>query len=393
MHSPVSSPTGLHLFYGYPDVRREVQPWAKPLSPVQVVNAPVKLRSRVDYGTEHLPRYGQILASTRWPQFIHTRAHGVDWDPDEPTSVLEHIHYLAVRELRASGVFDEPHERDDKPPEPILGSLLELKMYLADRLGGRCELCERRCGSDRTAGVAGVCGVLESRISSSFLHRGEEHELVPSHTIFFAGCNLECQFCQNADISRSPRSGNAMSPEACAKVIALEELSSRNVNWVGGDPIPNVPFILRTLRVLETVKPRPQVFNSNMFMTEETLALLDGVVDVYLTDFKYGNDVCGTRLSHVDGYFGVVSRNHALASKQAELLVRHLVLPNHVECCSIPVLNWLAEEIGPQRVNVMDQYRPVYNAREHRDINRRPTTAEFLKARNHAESLGHLGLD
>ncbi|MCK5253035.1 MAG: radical SAM protein, partial [Thermoplasmata archaeon] len=156
---------------------------------------------------------------------------------------------------------------------------------------------------------------------------------------------------------------------------------------------PNVPFILRTLRVLETVKPRPQVFNSNMFMTEETLALLDGVVDVYLTDFKYGNDVCATRLSHVEGYFGVVSRNHALASKQAELLVRHLVLPNHVECCSIPVLNWLAEEIGPLRVNVMDQYRPVYNAREHRDINRRPTTDEYRKARGHAESLGHLGLD
>ncbi|MCK5414896.1 MAG: pyruvate formate lyase-activating protein, partial [Thermoplasmata archaeon] len=81
------------------------------------------------------------------------------------------------------------------------------------------------------------------------------------------------------------------------------------------------------------------------------------------------------------------------ASKQAELLVRHLVLPNHVECCSIPVLNWLAEEIGPLRVNVMDQYRPVYNAREHRDINRRPTTDEYRKARGHAESLGHLGLD
>jgi putative pyruvate formate lyase activating enzyme len=353
----------------------------------------VRVRFRSDYEIEHLPRYAEILEGTRWPQFIHTRAHEVDWDPDESTSVLEHIHHLAVEELRSSGVFDEPCARGEEPPEPVPGSLLELKMELADRLGARCELCERRCGSDRASGQAGVCGVLESRVSSSFLHHGEEHELVPSHTIFFAGCNLECQFCQNHDISRSPRSGVAMSPEDCAELIAREELSSRNVNWVGGDPIPNVPFILRTLGVLKTRKPRPQVFNSNMFMTEETLSLLDGVVDVYLTDFKYGSDVCATRLSHVEGYFGVVSRNHALAARQAELLVRHLVMPNHVECCSIPVMNWLREEIGPVRLNVMDQYRPVYRAREHRDIDRRLTTSEFLKAYRHAESLGHLGLD
>jgi putative pyruvate formate lyase activating enzyme len=178
-----------------------------------------------------------------------------------------------------------------------------------------------------------------------------------------------------------------------ADVITREEFSSRNVNWVGGDPIPNVPFILRVLRVLETKRPRPQVFNSNMFMTNRTLAVLDGLVDVYLTDFKYGNDVCASRLSKVDGYFGVVSRNHALAARQSELLVRHLVMPNHVECCSIPLMNWLREEIGPLRLNVMDQYRPVYRAREHRDIARALSTGEFLVAYRHAENLGHLGLD
>jgi putative pyruvate formate lyase activating enzyme len=184
-----------------------------------------------------------------------------------------------------------------------------------------------------------------------------------------------------------------MTPEACADLIAREELSSRNVNWVGGDPIPNIPFILRVLAVVETRKPRPQVFNSNMFMTERALALLNGMVDVYLADFKYGNDVCAYRLSRVEGYFGVVSRNHKRAARQAELLVRHLVLPGHVECCSIPLMDWLREEIGPLRLNVMDQYRPVYRAREHSDIARRPTTAEFLKARGHAEAIGHLGLD
>jgi putative pyruvate formate lyase activating enzyme len=270
---------------------------------------------------------------------------------------------------------------------------MELKMELANRLVAKCHLCERLCGAHRAKGKAGECGVLEAHISSSFLHRGEERELVPSHTIFFSGCNLECQFCQNHDISRHPASGKEMTPEEVALLIAAEELSSRNVNWVGGDPIPNVPFILRTLRVLKTEKPRPQVFNSNMFMTERALALLDGVVDVFLTDFKYGNDVCATRLSKVEGYFGVVSRNHKIAARRAELLVRHLVMPNHVVCCSIPVMNWLREEIGPVRLNVMDQYRPEYKADKHRDIDRRLTAGEFQTAYKHAEELGHLGLD
>jgi putative pyruvate formate lyase activating enzyme len=317
----------------------------------------------------------------------------VDWDPDDPTKVLEHIHYLEVRAMRASGVMEEVPKKGAKPPKVVMGNLLGLKVELARRLGSQCQLCERRCGADREGGEAGECGVTVSRVSSSFLHRGEERELVPSHTIFFSGCNLECQFCQNADISRNPKSGKVMEPEACAKLIELDEHSSRNVNWVGGDPIPNVPFILRTLDVLDTNRPRPQVFNSNMFMTPDTLALLDGVMDVYLTDFKYGNDVCAYRLSKVEGYFGAVSRNHALAAEQAELLVRHLVLPGHVLCCSVPVMNWLREEIGPVRMNVMDQYRPVYKANEHRDINRRPTRAEFNKAYEHAETLGHLGLD
>jgi putative pyruvate formate lyase activating enzyme len=298
-----------------------------------------------------------------------------------------------VAELRSSGVLDQRAEKGDEPPVPVEPSLLDLKVELAERISARCELCERRCRADRASGKAGVCGVLESRVSSAFLHHGEEYELVPSHTIFFAGCNLECQFCQNHDISRRPRSGKALRPEGCAAIIESEEWSSRNVNWVGGDPIPNVPFILDVMRVVGGKHPRPQVFNSNMYMTEEVMHLLEGVVDVYLADFKYGNDDCARRLSRVERYFEVVSRNHRMASEQAELMVRHLVLPGHVECCSIPVLDWLRENIGPVRVNVMDQYRPVYNAHEHEDIDRRLTTKEFLTAYRHAEELGHLGLD
>jgi putative pyruvate formate lyase activating enzyme len=351
------------------------------------------MRFRPSASLDHLPRYAAILDGERWPQFVHARAWGVELDPGAGTEALWTLHDEEVRALRASGVLDSAPADGDGPPETAHPSLLDLKVELADRLSAVCELCARRCRADRASGTAGRCGVLEPRVSSAFLHHGEEYELVPSHTIFFSGCNLECQFCQNHDISRQPRAGTVLSPERCAAMIVAEEWSARNVNWVGGDPIPNVPFILDVLRVLDSDRPRPQVFNSNMYMTEEVMRLLDGVVDLYLADFKYGNDECAERLSHVTGYFDTVSSNHALAAAQAELIVRHLVLPGHVDCCSIPVLDWLAGNLGPVRVNVMDQYRPVYRAREHPDIARRPTTGEFLRAHRHAEALGHIGLD
>lgn len=337
--------------------------------------------------------YAQILERERWPQYIHTRSTPVEFDPVADTGTLWAVHDDAVELLRTSGALDANPGEGTVPPEPVPGSLLDLKIVLADRLEADCRLCERRCRAARADGKAGTCGVVETRVSSSFLHHGEEYELVPSHTIFFSGCNLECQFCQNHDISRNPRSGARVTPELGAQLIHEEEMGSRNVNWVGGDPIPNVPFILKVLRVVDGPKPHAQVFNSNMYMTEETLRLLDGTMDLYLADFKYGNDKCAERLSHVDDYFAVVSRNHKLASEQAELLVRHLVLPGHVDCCSIPALDWLRQNIGPLRVNIMDQYRPAYRAKEHEDINRRPTTGEFQRAYDHAAALGHVGLD
>lgn len=235
--------------------------------------------------------------------------------------------------------------------------------------------------------------MLGPRVPSSFLHHGEEAELVPSHTIFFAGCNLECQFCQNWEISRSPLAGAAVGPEDVVALMKAEEGVSRNVNWVGGDPIPNVHLILQSLSMYMSRRPVPQVFNSNMYMTEGAMRLLDCAVDVYLADFKYGSDECAERLSRVERYTEVVGRNHREGHRQGELLVRHLVLPGHVDCCSIPVLDWLRRELGPVRVNVMGQYHPDYHAEEHPELRRRLTTGEFLRAHRHAEAIGLLGLD
>jgi len=261
-------------------------------------------------------------------------------------------------------------------------SLLDLKVTLADRIYGQCHFCERRCGVDRRRG-RGWCRVGEAAVASEFLHYGEEPMLVPSHTVFFSGCTFACVFCQNHDISQH-HAGMHVSPESLAEVIRRRQ--GLNVNWVGGEPTPNLPYILRVLRLLDT--DAPQIWNSNLYCSRETMYLLHGVMDLYLTDFKYGNDECARRLSHVDRYWEVVTRNHEMGATQGRVLIRHLVMPNHVDCCSLPVLDWIAEHMPEALVNVMDQYRPEYRAHQHPDIDRCVTDREYRRVAEHARSLG-----
>ncbi len=261
-------------------------------------------------------------------------------------------------------------------------SLLDLKIELARRIYHDCHFCKRGCHVDRSD-TAGYCGVGDAAVASEFLHHGEEPMLVPSHTIFFTGCTFTCIFCQNWDISKRQH-GMYVRPEQLAEVIETRE--GRNVNWVGGDPTPNLPYILMVLRACS--RDVPQVWNSNMYCSVETMQLLDGVIDIYLTDFKYGSDTCAAKLSDAPNYWDVVTRNHCIAGDQGDLVVRHLVMPSHVECCSLPILDWLAEHVPEASVNIMDQYLPCYRASEHPDIDRRITRKEYRRAVEHARRLG-----
>ncbi|MFH1448657.1 MAG: radical SAM protein [Candidatus Micrarchaeota archaeon] len=261
-------------------------------------------------------------------------------------------------------------------------SLLNLKSYIANELMHSCIFCEHRCMVDRTE-QTGFCGVgAQSNISSAFVHLGEEPELVPSGTIFFSGCTFRCCFCQNYDISQNPGNGRPRSPEAIADMITGMAGNICNVNFVGGDPTPNLHTILASLELLTL--QIPIVWNSNMYLSEEAMQLLDGVVDVYLTDFKYGNNGCAKKLSRIENYFPIISRNHLLANRNSELLIRHLVLPGHVECCTKPILKWIKKNLGPRvRINIMDQYRPEYKA-----DGRRLTQEEFRGAIEFSQQIG-----
>jgi len=266
-------------------------------------------------------------------------------------------------------------------------SYLDLKIEIARKIFENCQFCERRCGINRRT-ERGFCGVGGARITSEFIHVGEEAPLVPSHTIFFAGCTFQCVYCQNWDISQYPDSGAILSEKELAeKVDRKRSEGSRNVNFVGGDPTPNLLYILKTMKLCQ--ENIPVVWNSNFYMSTETMWLLDGFVDLFLTDFKYGCDSCGLRLSNAKNYWEIATRNHIMAKNAGDMIIRHLVLPGHVECCSKPVLKWISQNLGKNTVvNIMAQYRPVYKAREYEEIARFPYDQELYEAINYAKDLG-----
>ncbi len=333
--------------------------------------------------TAPLSRYWQILNGEAEARYRLTKRKMVDVDLDQDMESLWNAHTEVM-----SG---------DVPPGET--SLMDLKLELSKRMLNNCAFCERACHVDRLSGVAGHCRVLEPMIASEFLHMGEEPDLIPSHTIFFSGCTFDCVYCQNHDISTDPTCGLAVSPDRLSKIISQRAGWNRgqrritsgdarpiNVNWVGGDPTPNIPFILEVLSECEV--NLPQIWNSNMYLTERSVQLLDGVVDVYLTDFKYGNDDCAKRLSNVDMYTAIAKRNHLLALGSAEMIVRHLVLPSHVECCTRPALTWIAENLEGVKVNVMRQYRPAHNAGRFDEISRPLSPSEYRMADDIARNLG-----
>lgn len=277
----------------------------------------------------------------------------------------------------------------EKTPKYLIqkrnGELKE-KINTAYKILESCVLCERKCKVNRMEGIKGKCELLNvPRVNSSFPHYGEEPFLVPSFTVFFSGCNFECCFCQNWSISQL-NEGEDTNVEELARIFENSN-SCKNLNLVGGSPTPQLPFILNALN--KAGLKVPVVWNSNFFMTQQSMDLLNGAIDVYLSDFKYGNNECAKKYSGINDYFDIVKRNHLLAFKDAELVIRHLLLPSHFECCTKPILEFIAENFGEKAVvNVLDQYRPEFKASSFPELSRGINSEELDKALRLARELG-----
>lgn len=336
-----------------------------------------------------LARYFAVMQNQKPAKFMIAKRLPADFSEASSLETLWQKHSeltKAFQELEKE--IDNNRKSLQNMPTPKK-SYLDLKTEIAKHILSRCHFCVRRCSINRLNGKFGFCKCgAKITVSSIFEHMGEEPELVPSGTIFTMGCTMRCKHCQNWTISQCIEKGEVFTTEKLAiEVEHLRKSGCRNVNLVGGEP---TPWLEHWLEAFQNVNVNvPVVWNSNTYYSPETAQLLAGFADVYLLDFKYGPGGCAERISEAPKYWEVCTYNHLTAKKYGELIIRVLVLPNHLECCTKPILSWIAESLGKEtRVNVMFQYRPEWRAHEIPEMRRRLTRNEMETAIKLAKEAG-----
>jgi len=340
--------------------------------------------------------YKGIIDDTRIARYLIARTLECHFNPNDSLENLEKL--FNEKSIEFNQLINKNTE-ELKTREVCSPNYINLAETIANKYLESCIFCERECGANRINNEKGYCLLTkDSFVSSAFLHMGEESVLIPSGTIFFQSCNFGCVFCQNYDISQAWKGTRAIEDIATKvdyKKLAnlaekLVDKGAINVNYVGGDPIPNLHTIIGSLNYQKS--NICQLWNSNFYLTNKALSLIIDFMDFWLPDFKYGNNKCAEKYSGVKNYFDVVSRNHKRIHDEGsgEIIIRHLVMPNHIECCSKPILDYVAEEIPKCVVNIMGQYRPQYKAYNYDEINRRPSSTEMLEVKDYADKLGIL---
>ena len=259
----------------------------------------------------------------------------------------------------------------------------------------KCEICPHRCGVDRTNNQIGRCKSKNTvKVAKASIHMYEEPCISKgsgSGTVFFSNCNLNCVFCQNYEISQNGLGKEITIKELASIFLKLQSENVNNINLV--TPTSYVPQIIEAIKIAKDNGLNiPIVYNTNSYENIETLKLLEGYIDIYLPDLKYSENELGEKYSNVKNYFEVATTaikemyrqvgnlkcdKNGIAKKG--VIIRHLVLPNHIEN-SKKVLSWIKNNL-PQDiyVSVMNQYFPIYKAKNIKDLNRKITKREMKK--------------
>ena len=270
-----------------------------------------------------------------------------------------------------------------------------------------CALCPRRCGVDRTAGQVGVCGVTDTlRVARIAPHMWEEPPISGSRgsgTVFFTGCSLRCIFCQNRTISREGMGKTYTEEELTAAILSLRDQGVHNINFV-----TPTHYTSTIVRILERIKPTlgiPVVWNCGGYESVETLRMLEGLVDIYLPDFKYFSPDLSRDYSAAPDYPAIATeavqemyRQTGPYTEEKDLakrgvIIRHLVLPG-CRADSMNVLRHIASILPPAeiRISVMRQYTPDFAAdAPYKNLHRRVTDFEYTSVLDEAARLGLVG--
>ncbi|MFH0897269.1 MAG: radical SAM protein [Candidatus Bathyarchaeota archaeon] len=336
-----------------------------------------------------LGRYLNVLEGKSAPKFLVSKKIPADYEQSDDSVKLWLIHDRTTEQYYQLEKEVDSEKKDLDTLSSPEKSYLDLKLKLANQILQSCSFCVRNCCVNRTVGELGWCRVgRDFKVSTIFAHMGEEPELIPSGTVFTVGCNLKCLHCQNWSISQQYEAGESYTVKTLADIVRrLKSIGCRNLNMVGGEPTPYLHKWVETLNEAET--SIATVWNSNSYYSEVTAKILAGVVDVYLLDFKYGNNKCAERISNAQMYWETCTRNHLCAIKYGELIIRVLLLPSHNECCTKPILEWIAKNLGTDiRLNLMEQYRPEWRAFEIPELSRHLTRREVEEAVKMARNAG-----
>lgn len=266
-----------------------------------------------------------------------------------------------------------------------------------------CTLCPRTCQVNRASGETGFCGKTASiQVARASLHMWEEPCISGTNgsgTIFFTGCNLKCVFCQNHTIAIGKKGREVSVSQLADLFLMLQDKGAHNINLV--TPSHYVPGIAETLRLAKKQGLcLPIVYNTSGYDSVSTLSLLDGLVDVYMPDFKYVSGELSKRYSHADDYFNVAKASLAEMFRQVGspvfdgdmlvkgILVRHLLLPGCTED-SKAVIQYLHATYGDNIfISIMNQYTPLPHVATFPEINRKVTPAEYDEVVDFAIDLG-----
>lgn len=284
------------------------------------------------------------------------------------------------------------------------GRLNIVKLELSEALSN-CKLCPRKCGVDRLKNETGICKTGHLAVIASVSpHFGEEPPLVGtrgSGTIFFTHCNLLCNFCQNFDISHEGMGREISSGELANHMLHLQLMGCHNINFV--TPSHVVPQIISALEIaVEKGLKIPIVFNSGGYDSVETLKMIDGIIDIYMPDFKFWHPDSAGKTSDAPDYPEVARKAILEMHRQVGklemnekgiaikgLLIRHLVMPEGL-AESEKILSFISRKIAAETyVNVMPQYRPSGHSSETPELDRPLYQKEYDEA---IALAGHAGL-
>ena len=285
------------------------------------------------YGATPVPAYGGLDESALWA--LHDQA--------------------MARDLQAAAAA------------PVGSSLLDLKIRLASEMLRACALCPNECRVDRASGERGKCGVgADSFFAHDFLHLGEDEQLVPTYAVFLGGCTMHCLYCRKWRLLEEPEAGTRLDSDFPARVRNATKSGARSIKFLGGTPEPHLPNLLAALRELDS--PLPVIWESSMYISDACLRLAAGTVDLFLANLRYGRDECASALSGVRNYFQAACEATLKAATHAPVLIRHLVLPGHLDCCTAPIVAWAARHFRRESFQLLFQYVPHYRVFDHPEL-------------------------